>query len=93
MSKPWESPGFSRGGAVKSAIDRIGLTALAAELSVSPQRLANWVGRQVPAERCPDVERATGVRCEVLRPDVDWAFIRAGGAPDRRPEPASVGGR
>lgn len=79
--------------ALKSAIDRIGLTALAAELSVSPQRLANWVGRQVPAERCPDVERATGVRCEVLRPDVDWAFIRAGGAPDRRPEPASVGGR
>ena len=35
--------------------------------------------RQVPAERCPAIERATNgaVRCEDLRPDVDWAYLRA----------------
>jgi len=34
--------------------------------------------RPVPAERCPDIERATGgaVRCEDLRPDVDWGVVR-----------------
>ena len=34
--------------------------------------------RRVPAERCPDIERATdgAVRCEDLRPDVDWATVR-----------------
>lgn len=32
----------------------------------------------VPAERCPAIERATNgqVRCEDLRPDVDWAVLR-----------------
>lgn len=34
--------------------------------------------RRVPAERCPDIERATGgqVTCEELRPDIDWAVLR-----------------
>lgn len=34
--------------------------------------------RVVPAERCPAIERATGgaVRCEELRPDVDWSALR-----------------
>ena len=34
--------------------------------------------RQVPAERCPAIERATGgaVRCETLRPDVEWGALR-----------------
>lgn len=34
--------------------------------------------RRVPAEHCPTIERATkgAVRCEDLRPDVDWAFLR-----------------
>jgi DNA-binding transcriptional regulator YdaS (Cro superfamily) len=39
-----------------------------------------WAGgvRPVPAERCPAIERATGgaVRCEELRPDVDWSAVR-----------------
>jgi DNA-binding transcriptional regulator YdaS (Cro superfamily) len=32
----------------------------------------------VPADRCPVIERETGgaVRCEELRPDVDWAYLR-----------------
>lgn len=33
---------------------------------------------RVPAERCIQIEKATSgaVRCEDLRPDVDWAFVR-----------------
>lgn len=62
-----------------------GLTKLAAAIGVSPQRLGNWLARGVPAEHCPAIERATGgaVRCEELRPDVDWAAIR-GTAPTER---------
>jgi len=49
---------------------------------VSPVTIHQWAFRpdkQVPAERCPAIERATGgaVTCEELRPDVDWQFIRA----------------
>lgn len=34
--------------------------------------------RQVPADRCPAIERATdgAVRCEDLRPDVEWGVLR-----------------
>lgn len=34
--------------------------------------------RQVPADRCPAIERATdgAVRCEELRPDVEWSVLR-----------------
>lgn len=37
-----------------------------------------WTKTQVPAERCPQIEAATGglVRCEDLRPDVAWAVLR-----------------
>ena len=36
------------------------------------------MSRPIPAERCPEIEKATGgaVRCEELRPDVDWAYLR-----------------
>lgn len=32
-----------------------------------------------PAEYCPAIERATdgAVRCEELRDDIDWAYLRA----------------
>lgn len=53
---------------------------LAAEVGVSPAFVSQWRSgyRQVPAERCPAIERATGgaVKCEDLRPDVDWAVLR-----------------
>lgn len=53
---------------------------LARTLGVTPVTVSQWGSgaRQVPAERCPDIERATGgvVICEELRPDVDWAYIR-----------------
>jgi DNA-binding transcriptional regulator YdaS (Cro superfamily) len=37
-----------------------------------------WKKTRVPADRCPDVEQLTGVRCEDLRPDVNWAVVRGG---------------
>ncbi len=43
--------------------------------------LSQWANgvRRTPAERCPAIERATGglVRCEDLRPDVEWSVLRA----------------
>ncbi len=39
-----------------------------------------WKKRgRVPAEHCPAIERATGgaVRCEDLRPDIEWGVLRA----------------
>lgn len=51
------------------------------------QHVEHWVkvGR-VPAERCPGIERLTGVRCELLRPDVDWAYLRGTAAEDQARE-------
>ena len=61
---------------------------LARALGVSPVMVSQWVSgvKSVPAERCPAIERATGgdVRCEELRPDVEWNVLR-----DPRPD---VGG-
>lgn len=66
-----------------TAIDRAANTAggqarLAGLLGVTPPTVNQWIKgvRQVPAERCPDIEKATGVRCEELRPDVNWAVLR-----------------
>lgn len=55
-----------------------GPTGLAKALSVSVSSVCNWRVRGTPAERCPDIERATGgaVRCEDLRPDVAWGVLR-----------------
>jgi DNA-binding transcriptional regulator YdaS (Cro superfamily) len=54
-------------------------SAIAAALGVAPQVVNNWLRRRrVPADHCPAIERVTGgsVRCEDLRPDVDWAYLR-----------------
>ena len=57
-----------------------GVTKLAKEVNVTPPAVSQWISgiRRVPAERCPAIERATGgaVRCEDLRPDVDWGVLR-----------------
>lgn len=58
---------------------------LARTIGVTPVMVSQWkLGiRQVPAERCPDIERATNgaVTCEELRPDlaVQWAYLRSTG--------------
>jgi DNA-binding transcriptional regulator YdaS (Cro superfamily) len=54
-------------------------SALAKAIGVVPQVVNNWHRRgNVPAEYCPLIERATNgqVRCEDLRPDVDWSVLR-----------------
>ncbi len=51
---------------------------LAVALGVSKGAVWQWnlPGRRVPAEHCPAIERFTGVRCEELRSDVDWGYLR-----------------
>jgi DNA-binding transcriptional regulator YdaS (Cro superfamily) len=58
---------------------------LARDIGVTPVTVHQWAfkeGKQVPAERCPAIEKATdgAVTCEELRPDVDWAYLRGSGA-------------
>lgn len=57
---------------------------LAKAINAHPVLVSQWKtgARQVPAERCPDIEAATGgkVRCEELRPDVNWSVLRKVGA-------------
>ena len=67
--------------AIERACDAVGgKAALAQMIDVSPQAVHQWTQglRQVPAERCPEIERATSgsVRCEELRPDVAWDVLR-----------------
>jgi DNA-binding transcriptional regulator YdaS (Cro superfamily) len=61
------------------------MQALAVNLRVTKGAVGQWKlpGRRVPAEHCPAIERLTDgkVRCEDLRPDVDWAIVRTGLAP------------
>ena len=68
--KTYLDNGSNRGAAI----------AIARTLGISPVTVSQWKTgiRPIPAERCPTIERATGglVRCEDLRPDVDWAYIR-----------------
>lgn len=55
-----------------------GRTKLAKSLGLSSHAVVyQWQQSRVPAEHCPDVEALTGVRCEELRPDVNWAVLRA----------------
>lgn len=67
--------------AVSMACDFVGgPKRLADSLGVSPPTVHQWINgeRRVPAERCLSIERVTKgkVRCEDLRPDVDWAVLR-----------------
>lgn len=51
---------------------------LARAFGVSKAAVSQWFAKKngVPAERCPDIEALTGVRCEALRPDVNWSVLR-----------------
>lgn len=59
-------------------------SAMASALGVSKSAVGQWKepGRRVPAEHCPVIERLTGgcVRCEDLRPDIEWGVLRTQGA-------------
>lgn len=53
---------------------------LAKAIQIAPPIVSFWATgkRQVPAERCPEIEKFTEgkVTCEELRPDVNWAVLR-----------------
>lgn len=68
--------------ALQRAITIVGsATALADLLGITKGAVSQWKdeGRKVPADYCPSIERITdgAVRCEELRPDVDWAYLRS----------------
>lgn len=74
---------------IQRAIDITGsASALARTLGSSVPSIYSWRNgtRSFPAELCPSIEKATSgaVRCEDLRPDVDWAYLR-GTAPTNPP--------
>lgn len=67
--------------ALDKAVSIIGsMQVLADLLGVTKGAVGQWKleGRRIPAEHCPAIERFTdgAVRCEELRPDVDWAYLR-----------------
>ena len=75
---------------ILAACNEVGGKARLANLvGVSPQAVSQWINgsRPIPAQRCPLIERATNgvVRCEQLRPDVEWAVLRSGIKSPRRP--------
>jgi DNA-binding transcriptional regulator YdaS (Cro superfamily) len=69
---------------VAQAISLLGGPAKAARaLGVSVQAASFWRdgARTFPADLCITVEKLTDgrIRCEELRPDVDWAYLRCSG--------------
>lgn len=67
--------------ALRRACDIVGSQLeLARALDVVPSAVCQWVlgYRGIPADRCPQIERLTrgAVRCEDLRPDVEWSVLR-----------------
>lgn len=64
----------------KRAIKAAGGAPTVAKLfGISPVSVYEWINNdRIPAERCPALERAgkSAVRCEEMRPDVDWAYLR-----------------
>lgn len=55
-------------------------TKLGKDIGVNASLISQWANgvRQIPAERCPEIEEATNgvVTCEELRPDVNWSYLR-----------------
>lgn len=55
-------------------------TQLGKSIGVNASLISQWANgiRQIPAERCLEIEKATSgsVTCEELRPDVDWTYLR-----------------
>ncbi len=66
--------------ALESAIAAAGgQTKLADMIGVRQSAVSNWMARgAIPEDQCAAIERATGIRCEDLRPDVTWVRDAAG---------------
>lgn len=55
------------------------INSISREMRVRQSHISMWKTRgRVPADYCPAIERATAgkVRCEWLRPDIDWDVLR-----------------
>jgi DNA-binding transcriptional regulator YdaS (Cro superfamily) len=67
-----------------------GMTALARKLTQRGHEVKDhrtvyqWTKSRVPSDYCPDIEDITGVRCEELRPDVNWSVLR------KKPRPTTA---
>jgi DNA-binding transcriptional regulator YdaS (Cro superfamily) len=73
--------------ALRKAVEEFGsLAGFCARLGVKYQKVQFWFKNRVPAEYCPRIERLVErrVRCEELRPDIDWAYLRQPHQPDQR---------
>jgi DNA-binding transcriptional regulator YdaS (Cro superfamily) len=87
--------------AIERAIKCFGSqVAMASALGVKQPTISEWLrgDRRVPAEHCPRIERMTrergeAVRCEDLRPDIEWEVLRLQAAPadDHAAAPATAG--
>lgn len=65
-----------------------GATAVATLLggSVKRQNVEYWVKvGEIPAEHCPALERAYGVPCEQVRPDLSWVRVADPAWPGGKP--------
>lgn len=85
--------------AIERACEKVGgQAALARAIGVHSSFPNQWIKghRPIPAERCPDIERATGgeVRCEDLRPDLcdQWSYLRGTNKIGAKPPRASQKG-
>ena len=64
--------------ALNEAITKAGgLTAFTEAIEApSIHAVKQWRIAGVPEKYCPRIERVTGIRCEALRPDVEWGVLR-----------------
>lgn len=55
-----------------------GQASLGRLIEASKSQVNSWFkyGKPIPPARCISIEKATGVRCEDLRPDIEWVRKR-----------------
>lgn len=59
--------------------EQLSQMAFARQVGVTQAAVGSWLHNKPPTiERCIQIEKLTSgkVRCEDLRPDVDWAYLR-----------------
>ena len=75
--------------ALRRAVNEFGsLVGFCERLGVRYQKVQFWFKNRVPAEYCPRIERLLEgrVRCESLRPDIDWGYLRQDKATQEKPQ-------